>query len=60
MSEERHLVKSEEICAVCGKELQTESGRIICKECEENANDGGRANSGTSKVNGIYAERIGK
>lgn len=40
MGEER-IVKSEEICAVCGRELPTESGRIICEECEEKANDGG-------------------
>lgn len=60
MSEEKHFVKSEEICAVCGKELQTESGRIICKECEGNANDSRRENSGTAKVKRIYAERIGE
>lgn len=39
MGEER-IVKSEDICAVCGKELPTESGRIICEECEGKSNDG--------------------
>lgn len=29
------IVKSENVCACCGKELPTESGRIICKECED-------------------------
>ena len=38
MSEEK-IVKSDEICATCGKPLSTESGRIICEECEEKAND---------------------
>lgn len=32
-------VKSENICAVCGAELPTESNRMICKECEEKANE---------------------
>lgn len=30
-------IKSENICASCGAELPTESGRTICKECEESA-----------------------
>lgn len=32
-------VKHENVCAVCGAELPTESGRVICKECEEKANE---------------------
>ena len=40
MNDER-IVKSDEVCAVCGEPLPTESGRIICKECEEKANDRG-------------------
>ena len=40
------LVKGEDICAVCGNPLPTESGRIICKECEEKANDTWRKNCG--------------
>lgn len=33
------VVKHENVCAVCGAELPTESGRVICKECEEKANE---------------------
>lgn len=27
-------IKCDEVCAVCGARLPTESGRVICKDCE--------------------------
>lgn len=29
-------INGDKICVVCGDLLPTESGRMICKECEEN------------------------
>jgi predicted amidophosphoribosyltransferase len=36
MNEQKsQMINASEICSVCGKELPTESNRIICKECEQ-------------------------
>lgn len=37
MKEENNI--RAEVCVACGNPLMTESNRMICKECEEKANE---------------------
>lgn len=37
MEERKFLIK--DVCVACGKPMPTESNRMICKECEEKANE---------------------
>lgn len=32
-------MENDRVCVSCGAELPTESNRMICKECEEKANE---------------------
>ena len=42
---DKQIVKNDEVCVVCGQPLPTESGRLICKECEKESNDSRTKNS---------------
>lgn len=39
MTDIERLIVTSEVCVVCGNPLPTESSRMICKECEDKANE---------------------
>ena len=39
MEKKPRMIDGWALCVMCGAELPTESNRMICKECEEKANE---------------------